>query len=342
MSQLFNSDIPRNSNDELSQDGLGGIQNNNSLLEGGFGAYLIQHDTGYNSNSLDTIQNNNSPSLNDVNTICNPDFNSMNIVENEEYINNVVFYNQKQKKDENIKSENNEKSIQCIELPNNNNNPNEDLNNNKEKKGRKKNGSDENGKHTKNSEDNIANKIKTFIINHYLINIILLCSINQDIHLKKLQTKEFISDLSKKNNENLFDKKISEILKEQPISTKYSTFDRNKNKEIVDKIYDENKEKNVIKILDLTYGELFIIFRRKLNKPEDSDELKKIEDKIGGLHFLEANGKNQDIEYFIENLKKKYEDEEYIEKVITVCLDFKNYFTKKNKRKSKKIFKHIK
>ena len=200
MDQEFNSDNLSYSNDELPQDSLEGIQNNNPLLQGDYGAFLGQHDTGYNSNSLDTIQNNNSPSLNDVNTICNPDFNSMNIVENEVNIHDAIFSNQKQKKDENIKSENNEKSIQCNELQNNNNNnnPNEDLNNNKEKKGRKKNGSDENGKHTKNSEDNIANKIKTFIINHYLINIILLCSINQDIYLKKLKKRIYFRFIQKK------------------------------------------------------------------------------------------------------------------------------------------------
>ena len=342
MFQEFNSYIHSNSNDELSQESLKEFQNNYPFFQNGYDTYLRQQETGYNSKSLDTIQNNNSPSLNDVkNTICNPDFISMNIeqAENEVNIHNAIFYKQKQKKDENIKSENNknEKSIQCIELQNNNNNnnPNEDLNNNKEKKrGRTMKGSGEKRPHNKYSEDNISNRVKTFFYNHFILNIVILCSINKDIYLKKLQTKGFTSDLSKKNNEELFDTKIADILKKQPISTKYSKFDRFENKKIIDKIYDENIEKNIIKILELTYGELFIIFRKKLNKPEDLDELEKIKDKIDGLDLPEANDKYPDIEYLIEDLKKKHE-EEYIEKVKTVCLDFKNYFTKKREIKSK-------
>ena len=170
MFQEFNSYIHSYSNDELSQDSLKEFQHNYPFLQNGYDTYLRQQETDYNSKSLDTIQNNNSPSLNDVkNTICNPDFISMNIeqAENEVNIHNAIFYKQKQKKDENIKSENNEneKSIQCNELQNNNNNnnPNEDLNNNKEIKRGKK------GPHNKYFEDNISNKIKTFLINHFLI-----------------------------------------------------------------------------------------------------------------------------------------------------------------------------
>ena len=138
MLQEFNSDIHSNSNDEKSHPLYGYFQ------------YLSQAETGYNSKSLDTNQNNNVPSLNDVkNAICN--FNSTNIeqIENETEIHNDIYYIKKENKDENIKSENKilvekEKSIQCNDLQdninnNNNNNLNNDNNNNKlNKLGRKK------------------------------------------------------------------------------------------------------------------------------------------------------------------------------------------------------------
>ena len=122
--------------------------------------------------------------------------------------------------------------------------------------------------------------------------------------------------------------KISEILKEQPISTKYSTFDKFENKKIIDKIYDENKEKNVIKILELKYEELFIIYRIKLGDSEDKRKLEKIKDKIEGLDFLEEKNICNGIEKLIEELKKNHE-EEYIEKVKTACLGYKSYFINK-------------
>ena len=151
--------------------------------------------------------------------------------------------------------------------------------------------------------------------------------------MKKLPNKGFISDVSKINNERLFDMKIKDILCEQPISTKYSTFDRFENKKIIDKIYKEKKEINVIKILELTFEELFIIYRRKLNGPEDMEELEEIKAKIKGLDLLEENeNKYKDIGYLITKLEKDHE-EEYIQEVKTSCLGYINWFNKKFERK---------
>ena len=65
------------------------------------------------------------------------------------------------------------------------------------KRGRKNKGSNIKGNHTKKDEDNLK--------------------------IKKLP-KSFMEDVSKEKNEPLFKMKISEILCEQEISTKYSTF----------------------------------------------------------------------------------------------------------------------
>ena len=216
-----------------------------------------------------------------------------------------------------------------------NNNIDENNENNgfkKKKKGRNKKGSDEVGEHTKISPDNIRNKIKTHFFNTFIIFLIKILSLNKNISLKKIQTA-FIRVLSKEKNEELFDMKIKDILSEQPISTKYSTFDRYENKKIIDKIYKENKEINVIKILELTFEELYIIYRNKLKEPEDMEKLEEIKAKIEGLELLEENNKCKDIGYLIEKLKKNHE-EEYIEEVKTSCLGYINWFNKKFERKS--------
>ena len=50
----------------------------------------------------------------------------------------------------------------------------------------------------------------------------------------------------------------------------------------------------------------FIIFRRKLNDPNDIIKLEEIKAKIEGLDLLEENNKYKDIEYLIKNTKKRY------------------------------------
>ena len=57
-------------------------------------------------------------------------------------------------------------------------------------------------------------------------------------------------------------------------------------------------------ILELKFKELFIIFRRKLNKHEDMDELKKIDKKIKGLDLI-TNNDYDDISYLIKDIKEK-------------------------------------
>ena len=176
--------------------------------------------------------------------------------------------------------------------------------------------------------DNIILKIKTNFVNSYIIILIKENSINKNIVLKKL-SKNFISDLSKRNNERLFNMKISDILSEQPISPKYPTFDKFENKKIIDKIYNEKLEKNVIKILELTFEELFIIYRIKLGDSEDMKKLEEIKDKIEGLDLLGEKNKCKGIEELIEKLKQNH-GEEYIREVKNVCLGYKKYFNEKS------------
>ena len=266
-----------------------------------------------------------------------------------------LFLNKKTKREEEIKHENKSSnkdntnnSIINIETKLNKNkelNKKEELNNinNKNliyninlkkkeaKKGRKNKNSDEESKHDKYGEDNIVYKIKSSIFNDYIIDTIKENSINKDIDLKKLQTKEFTHDVTKQNNEILFPMKIKDILSEHPISTKYSTFDRFENKKIIEKIYRENKEINVIKILELTFEELLILYRRSLKDPEDMKKFEGIKAKIEGLD-LENENKYKDFGYLIKQLEKNHE-KKYIEKVKKTCIGYENFFFDKKERK---------
>ena len=197
-----------------------------------------------------------------------------------------------------------------------------------------------NKRHNRYCGDNIINKLKGYIFNHFIIDLVNNNLIQKKNKLKKLPNRTFIADLNKKKNERLFKMKIADIFREEKISSKYSNFTQYENRKIIDKIYEEKKERNVIKILELTFEELLIIFRRKLNDSEDLKKLEEIKNKIKGLDLLE-NDNYQDIQYFIDKvIKKKYHEQdvqdEYIKQFKSLCLTYQNWFNKKEGRASRK------
>ena len=319
---------------------------NNSFMKNNEGYFSEEKGTSFATTNQLNYENNDQY----LNETSNPFYILYNENEyNENDIDNS-FLNKKTKRDEDIKYENkisNKNDYNNIFIIENklsvkkelNNIKNKQLKNEEKKKdklnnlGRKKQDSGEIGQHNKNCKDNIMNKIKTNFFNDYIRDIIKKNSLKKDIDLKKLRSKEFIADLTKQTNERLFNMKIKDILCEQPISTKYSTFDTFENKLIIEKIYEENKEINVIKILELTFEELFIIYRRTLKDPDDIEKLEEIKAKIEGLDLLEENNWCGDIGYLIEKLKKNHE-EEYIEEVKSSCLGYINWFNKKFEIKS--------
>jgi len=174
-------------------------------------------------------------------------------------------------------------------------------------------------------KDNIIRKIKCYFF-HFVFELIHKQLINKDIRLLKISYRAK-NDLTYKGNERLLKMKISDILYEVGNTTIFNKLEYY-NRKIIDKIYEEKKERNVIKIFELTFEELFIIFRRKLNDSEDLKKLDEIKYKIKGLDLLE-NDNYQDVEYYIKNYLDKYEDGEYIEKFKNVCLNYEKYFSRK-------------
>ena len=205
---------------------------------------------------------------------------------------------------------------------------------NKSKQGRKKMIEENERKHNKFSQDNIIIKIKGNYL-QYLFDIIEKNSIFEPIKLKKLPNK-FTSNLNKEKNEILHKKKLVDIFLEEKISGKYSTFDKYENKKIIEKIYEEKKEIYIIKILELTYEEGFILFRKNINYENDRDKLIEISKKIDGLDLIDNNNKYKDIDYFIEIMRKKNEQNSYIDNLKYFCCNYVGWFNNKVGRKRNK------
>ena len=162
--------------------------------------------------------------------------------------------------------------------------------------------------HTKYSRDNIILKLN-YLFYRFILDFIHKHMIDKTKFLRKPGYLAIRMN-NRIKNERLLTMKISDILSEK---------DKFENRKIIDKIYDEKKERNVIKILELTFEELFIIFRRKLNYPEELLKLEKMKDKIEGLDLNENNNQYDDFVIYLERYKN---DKDYIEKITKICLNY--------------------
>ena len=205
---------------------------------------------------------------------------------------------------------------------------------NTEKKifGRKSKKSGEIGEHTKNSKDNMITKIKVCLMNSILVLLnnsfnFLNFNINPSQDKKFLKIDPKIYTTSKVDeNIKMLDLKVKDILSNN-ICDKITTVDKNHNKNLIDKIYREQKENNIINILNLTFREFLDLFRGKI-----SDELK---EKLSLIKNIE--GKFMNMKNFLEKVKeqekKKDETEENINKYINnleeMCFNYEKWFNNK-------------
>ena len=182
------------------------------------------------------------------------------------------------------------------------------------------------------ANDNIISRITSYYF-HYIFDIIRKNFINEKIILRKFPYK-FIIDLKRVENDKLFNMKIKDIYLKVPFDGKYiAHYDKDYNKKIIEKIYKEGKEIKVIQILELTFKELFIIFRKKLNVKGDEEEIKNIKKKIEGLDLLDDNN-YPDIKYCLEHMRRIHENdqgenEEYINKIKNYCCNYESWFVSK-------------
>ena len=272
--------------------------------------------------------------------------------ENISFDKNLNNYENKEKEEKKYLIDNKEKEIifKLEKIPKSektNDNLSKKIRNKKNNCGRKKKSDSNKRKHNKSCGDNIIIKIKGYFFT-FIRDITKNNFINKTLYFRKLPYK-FISKLSKKFNVRLMNMQMKDILSEIPITTKNKKSHKFENKFIVEKLYKEEKEKKVIQILDLTFRELFIIFRRKLNLIKDKIDLEIISKKIEDLDLLKDNN-YKDINYLIDQIRNKSKNmdedsdteiteddyEKYIKELRYFCCIYEKWFKKKIARNSKK------
>ena len=306
--------------------------------------YQIHENMDYiNNNYFDTdINNNNLNDFQGFNALEDNQRQIENFQSSSESSSRLYFINKNNINNDSIKKEEEKllnkktkrKIFDCKKIPN----PNRNRSRKKYKTGRRLRIDYSIRKHNCSSKDNIMNKIKTHFF-HYIRDIIKKNSIYEEINFIKFQTK-FVANMKKDINIELLEAKLVDIIKNQPISTKNSKSEEYHNRIIIDKIYEEKKEVRIMKILELTLKELFIIYRKKLKNDEDRKELKIIANKIEGLDLI-TNNDYDDIKYLEDDIEKKnkrmteVELNEYKEKVKKACSNYENWFYQKYGRKLK-------
>lgn len=215
--------------------------------------------------------------------------------------------------------------------------------NNEKKRGRKLKESKEKGEHTKKSPDNLAYKTKSNFLNFILI--LLNTLINKDYFenpfsieedgFYKLQYEKFAKNIKKSFNEKLLQTSIEEIFSSD-VSTKYSTRDKKHNVYLIQHLKENPEEqKEVLSVLNLTFGELFDYFRGIKNE--------KLIEKMKDVDYLSVLGNMKKIEDFIEgeiNKEKKngtdeYEILEYIISLVILIYKYEKFFEIKKGRERK-------
>jgi len=156
--------------------------------------------------------------------------------------------------------------------------------------------------HTKYRQDNIIQKIKIHFINSTmdLINRKYNEYLNIDSKKRLLQKikPNFTKIWRKKGNQEFLEKKLKDVFSEE-LSERCSTFHdkKNYNKEQIEKLYEKNKAKNVINILDKSLKEMYRIYIMENNGMKEYNlkyDLIQIEQKNGKEYAQEYNKKALD------------------------------------------------
>ena len=183
----------------------------------------------------------------------------------------------------------------------------------KKNRGRKKKDVTDKGNHTKFTDDNMMRKIKCHFFNH------INTRLNNSLTDKKesfLKLDNLINENLKKDfNMELMTKTIKEIYQNSKISNKYKNKKNDSNKELVEKIYSENKEIETIKILDTTYIKLFSELMQN-NIDKFCNEIISKEEKNGLPHEQSS---------------------QFLDKMKILCTNYKDWFEKKRGRERKNL-----
>lgn len=160
----------------------------------------------------------------------------------------------------------------------------------------------------------------------------------KDNYFYKLLPSLITTKINKESIIDLMEKKFKDIFNSYPVSKKYKS-DKDHNKNLIDKIYNENDQPFVIFILEMTFIEGLNFFNGQItdeyiinyfkNNYSFNEELilKFVQNfkKIGTfLDKLHKDNKGQINDNDLQN---------YIQKISVLCLNFENSFKNKYKRK---------
>ena len=175
--------------------------------------------------------------------------------------------------------------------------------------------------HDKYNEDNIIKKIKTSFIaktRNYI-------NKEYEIYLNKHKVKKIVklikrippnisTRIKKENNLKWFDSKLKDIFSDK-ISSKYSKYPDDYNKNQIEQIYKENEAKNVISILDKKFRDMYNIYSKDI--------------KLEGFLTLENDLKKER-----EIMEKRHEEgiDNYLEKYQNVAQNLEKIFLGKKSR----------
>ena len=166
------------------------------------------------------------------------------------------------------------------------------------------------GKHTKYSLDNIIRKVKPRFINSAL-NYINAQFKNKNIKLLKIICKQ--SKEINRNKNILWLKNTMKNVFYEDISKKAKNSNINYNRELIDKIYMEKNEEKVIELLNHTVSDFMKLYCSK--------------NKIKGMKQLDE---------IIDELKRKGEQEEYLNEFEIVSKDFESIIIRLKSRERKR------
>ena len=214
-------------------------------------------------------------------------------------------------------------------------------------------------KHPKDADDNLAKKINTFYmeqIRNWLNKSFLDENMNfiSDKFLKKgnvyyffkLAPKLITTKIKKNSIIEVMKKKFKDIYTDYPVSDKYKS-DKDHNKKLINKIFEEANQLFVIFILEMTFIEGMNYFCGQISDENiiNNFKLKNKNNTYDDKLIIKFIQNFKKITAFVDKLHKenkgKTDDNEmknYIQKACVLCLNFQDSFEKKyNRKESRKL-----
>ena len=185
-----------------------------------------------------------------------------------------------------------------------------------------------NGKHDKFAYDNVTRKVKTKLFDSILV--VMNASTEEIVvefpkkNSKKQKTvkpffvkidQKIIKETKVEDNQQLFKNKLKEIFSND-VSKKYENLGLDYNRNLIQKIYEENIQKKTIKILERTFLDCLKHFR-------------------GSEYYEELAGLEKEYKNVINELRNKGETDEYIEIFEELVGRFEEYYENKKARPKK-------